>query len=344
MDLRAAGTLGLDAYMDAHRLDAVLFPGATGAAIAAKPGYPSVQVPAGFTAGIGTRSAGLPARRDLHRPRLERADPAAPRLCLRAGKPCPPRSNLGLKSHGCVIVSSIFPTMSLALARFSGITHGSARLLSWGQGLVAIFRTIARHGMTKGAAFFYAVAVGAGANLVLEYLHKPDLTSVVAHETAAPALPPEHAATAPIAPKPEMRAVEPAPTPHPATATPPAAKPLPEPKSVALPQVPALPLPEVTRLPPSKDFPAPALQPAALSPAAATSTLPPANSPADKPADKPVEAMSVPVLPPPAPPAPNLGNPVSLLPPPPDKPAAAETAEAPPPPPVKPGRGTGGLY
>ena len=53
MDLRASRTLGLDAYMDAHRLDAVLFPGAAGAAIAAKPGYPSVQVPAGFISGIG---------------------------------------------------------------------------------------------------------------------------------------------------------------------------------------------------------------------------------------------------------------------------------------------------
>ena len=53
MDLRSAGALGLDAYMDAHRLDAVLFPGAVGAGIAAKPGYPSVQVPAGFTAGVG---------------------------------------------------------------------------------------------------------------------------------------------------------------------------------------------------------------------------------------------------------------------------------------------------
>lgn len=52
MDVRSAGALGLDAYMDAHRLDAVLFAGASGAAIAAKPGYPSVQVPAGFTAGI----------------------------------------------------------------------------------------------------------------------------------------------------------------------------------------------------------------------------------------------------------------------------------------------------
>ena len=55
MDLRASRTLGLDAYMDRHQLDAVLFPGAAGAAIAAKAGYPSVQVPAGFVSGIGER-------------------------------------------------------------------------------------------------------------------------------------------------------------------------------------------------------------------------------------------------------------------------------------------------
>ncbi len=54
-DLRAGRTLGLDAYMDRRRLDAVLFPGAAGAAIAAKAGYPSVQVPAGFIAGVGGR-------------------------------------------------------------------------------------------------------------------------------------------------------------------------------------------------------------------------------------------------------------------------------------------------
>src|SRR5712671_191744 len=52
MDLRASQILGLDAYMDRHQLDAVLFPAATGAAIAAKAGYPSVQVPVGFIAGI----------------------------------------------------------------------------------------------------------------------------------------------------------------------------------------------------------------------------------------------------------------------------------------------------
>jgi amidase len=51
-DLLSSRTLGLDAYMDRHRLNAVLFPGAAGAAIAAKAGYPSVQVPAGFVSGF----------------------------------------------------------------------------------------------------------------------------------------------------------------------------------------------------------------------------------------------------------------------------------------------------
>jgi amidase len=55
MDLRATRTLGIDAYMDAHKLDAILFPGPAGAAIAAKAGYPSVQVPAGMIAGAGPR-------------------------------------------------------------------------------------------------------------------------------------------------------------------------------------------------------------------------------------------------------------------------------------------------
>ncbi|CAN5421666.1 amidase family protein [soil metagenome] len=51
MDLLAARTRGMDAYMNQHRLDAVLFAGATGAAIAAKAGYPSVMVPGGLIAG-----------------------------------------------------------------------------------------------------------------------------------------------------------------------------------------------------------------------------------------------------------------------------------------------------
>lgn len=51
MDLLTARTRGMDAYMNAHKLDAVLFPGAMGAATAARAGYPSVMVPSGFVAG-----------------------------------------------------------------------------------------------------------------------------------------------------------------------------------------------------------------------------------------------------------------------------------------------------
>jgi amidase len=52
MDLLTARTRGMDAYMNQHKLDAVLFPGAMGAAIAARAGYPSVMVPGGFVSGI----------------------------------------------------------------------------------------------------------------------------------------------------------------------------------------------------------------------------------------------------------------------------------------------------
>jgi amidase len=44
-DIRLAGAHGIDELMKAERLDAILFPGANGAAIAAKPGYPTVIVP-----------------------------------------------------------------------------------------------------------------------------------------------------------------------------------------------------------------------------------------------------------------------------------------------------------
>src|SRR5438128_1080579 len=44
-DLRLSATNGIDAVMKAERLDAMFFPGASGAAIAAKPGYPTVIVP-----------------------------------------------------------------------------------------------------------------------------------------------------------------------------------------------------------------------------------------------------------------------------------------------------------
>ena len=47
-DLRLAATNGIDAAMKKYQLDALLFPGPSSAAIAAKPGYPTVIVPFGL--------------------------------------------------------------------------------------------------------------------------------------------------------------------------------------------------------------------------------------------------------------------------------------------------------
>jgi len=47
-DIALTAEHGIDAVMKANRLDAILFPGASGAAIAAKPGYPTVIVPFGM--------------------------------------------------------------------------------------------------------------------------------------------------------------------------------------------------------------------------------------------------------------------------------------------------------
>jgi amidase len=44
-DIRLGGTHGIDEIVKAERLDAILFPAANGAAIVAKPGYPTVIVP-----------------------------------------------------------------------------------------------------------------------------------------------------------------------------------------------------------------------------------------------------------------------------------------------------------
>jgi amidase len=63
-DLLVAGAYGIDAAMKTHRLDALLFPGAGGAAIAAKPGYPTVMVPFGMVPNAPTPPfpAGFDAR------------------------------------------------------------------------------------------------------------------------------------------------------------------------------------------------------------------------------------------------------------------------------------------
>ena len=62
-DIRLGGTEGIDAAMKQHNLDALLFPGGSGAGIAAKPGYPTVIVPFGFVPNVpfGGGSGGAPA-------------------------------------------------------------------------------------------------------------------------------------------------------------------------------------------------------------------------------------------------------------------------------------------
>lgn len=47
-DLELAGRHGLDAVFERHQLDAVVFPANFGAGVAARPGYPSILVPAGW--------------------------------------------------------------------------------------------------------------------------------------------------------------------------------------------------------------------------------------------------------------------------------------------------------
>jgi amidase len=46
-DVQLGGRDGIDAALAAHKLDALLFPAANGALLAARPGYPSVIVPFG---------------------------------------------------------------------------------------------------------------------------------------------------------------------------------------------------------------------------------------------------------------------------------------------------------
>jgi amidase len=62
-DIRLAGTNGIDAAMKAGNLDALLFPGSSGAAIAARPGYPTVIVPFGMVPNVpfNTGASGPPA-------------------------------------------------------------------------------------------------------------------------------------------------------------------------------------------------------------------------------------------------------------------------------------------
>ena len=53
-DVELGGARGIDAALKEHRLDALLFPGGTGADLSARPGYPTVMVPFGLIAHIQT--------------------------------------------------------------------------------------------------------------------------------------------------------------------------------------------------------------------------------------------------------------------------------------------------
>ena len=80
-DILLGATHGIDEALKAQKLDALLFPGANGAGIAAKPGYPTVIVPFGLVHGRAAGDCGVPAR--LHaeagavRRQLHAAPPAA---------------------------------------------------------------------------------------------------------------------------------------------------------------------------------------------------------------------------------------------------------------------------
>ena len=59
-DIRLAATHGIDEVMQAQKLDALLFPGPSGAGISAKPGYPTVIVPFGMVTPTPPASAPYP--------------------------------------------------------------------------------------------------------------------------------------------------------------------------------------------------------------------------------------------------------------------------------------------
>jgi len=61
-DIALAGTHGIDEVMNANRLDALLFPGSNGSALAARPGYPTIIVPFAMVPNTTSFPAGFNAK------------------------------------------------------------------------------------------------------------------------------------------------------------------------------------------------------------------------------------------------------------------------------------------
>ena len=92
-DVRLSATHGIDEVMRAQRLDALLFPGGTGAGLAARPGYPTVIVPFALVPNAPQRhrfppgfdAEASPVRRELHGNRVQRTAVDRARVRVRAG-------------------------------------------------------------------------------------------------------------------------------------------------------------------------------------------------------------------------------------------------------------------
>jgi hypothetical protein len=198
--------------------------------------------------------------------------------------------------------------------------------------IIGMFRELARLGVSRAAAFFYAVAVGVAANIIIAHF-SPHESAATAPPAAWPlvAKPGQSPmATAIIAPKPAE------PPAHGLEVNAPATIPIPapaiKPATIATPALPAIANQPAGGTPTAASLPSPAamtpppLQPTALPSAAAPPPVAPSSAALDaKPADKPannVEAATTPAAP------------VSLLPP----------SDQPAPKPIKPGPGSGGLY
>jgi amidase len=84
-DIELSATHGIDEVMKANNLDVLLFPGASGASIAAKPGYPTVLVPFGMVPNNGRPP--FPAGFDPkpYRSGVQRTETSTGRLCIRTG-------------------------------------------------------------------------------------------------------------------------------------------------------------------------------------------------------------------------------------------------------------------